>query len=164
MLCSRCGEKNASIHVIEVGSGGPRSLHLCSSCAAEIGLMVGIDADKLEESLRAIIGEESSPEAESGQPAFESCPDCGFSLSGEEGSPALFGCERDFTLFRFPIQSLLHRRHGGKVHKGKRPASDGSAARKQQALRVLEKRLEEAVRAENFELAAEIRDRIRELT
>jgi protein arginine kinase activator len=61
------------------------------------------------------------------------------------------------------MELLLRRIHGGGIHVGKVPARSGAAYRTKQELAQLKSKLQELIRKEEFEEAALIRDRIREL-
>ena len=76
-----------------------------------------------------------------------------------------FGCARDYEIFGEQIEKLLKRIHGAARYAGKKPG--GGAVHppptRDEILRV-RVLLDEAVKAENYEEAARLRDQIRKLT
>jgi protein arginine kinase activator len=63
-----------------------------------------------------------------------------------------------------PLRDLLRRLHGSTHHVGERYAEqDGAPAEARQTTADLREQLRLAVETENFELAAELRDRLRVL-
>ena len=99
------------------------------------------------------------------QPVPE-CPECGMTLS-EFRAKGRFGCPRDYEIFAEHLDPLLERIHDIQPakHEGRLPESSGreEVVEKQQSLADLRKQLDEAVAEENYEKAAELRDKINEI-
>jgi len=73
----------------------------------------------------------------------------------------VLGCPYDYEIFEKPLSNLIENIQNGKtVHCGKVPSRAPADAKKQIELLNLKKQLEEAVKAENYELAAKLRDQI----
>ena len=72
------------------------------------------------------------------------------------------GCPECWRAFETPLRDLLRRLHGSTHHVGER-YGDGQGAAGEPKVEVadLRERLRVAVESENFELAAELRDRLR---
>jgi len=93
------------------------------------------------------------------------CPACGSTLRDFRDSGRL-GCDRCYVSFDTHLRDLLRRLHGSSQHVGERYESPGSAGGgddPRSRLLELRAQLRRAVEGENFELAAELRDRIRVL-
>ena len=90
------------------------------------------------------------------------CPRCGGSLQDFRESGRL-GCPDCYRSFEVPLRDLLRRLHGSTHHMGERYAERGASASDGERQRTTELReqLRLAVETENFELAAELRDRLR---
>lgn len=69
------------------------------------------------------------------------------------------GCASDYALFQDMLEPLLERIHRATEHTGKRPRAGQLRAEIEQ----LRQHLEEAVSTENYEKAAQLRDRIRQM-
>ena len=92
------------------------------------------------------------------------CAACGSTLRDFRESGRL-GCAQCYESFETHLRDLLRRLHGSSQHVGERygpPAGAGSADPRLQLLD-LKEQLRRAVENENFELAAELRDRIKVL-
>jgi protein arginine kinase activator len=90
------------------------------------------------------------------------CPSCGMSLSQFQ-SGGRFGCADDYAAFRERIMPLIEKIHDASQHVGKMPASTDREVAREKSLRQLQAELKRAVEREEYEEAARIRDRIREL-
>lgn len=160
MQCECCQQHEATIHVTQVVNGASRELHLCESCAEESGLNVqGVMA--LPEALFGM----ATPSAEDQESAARSCPAChlrgaDFKKTGRLGCPQ---CYRTFAREMASMLSAMHKgtRHAGKVpgHGATVPLVADHTGRREE----LRRQLDEAVRAEQFEEAARLRDQLKEL-
>lgn len=88
------------------------------------------------------------------------CPKCGLSYEGFQEIGKL-GCSECYRSFRDKLVPLLRRIHGNTRHGGKIPSKAGEDMARAKELERLKRELEEAVRNEEYERAAEIRDRIK---
>ena len=81
-------------------------------------------------------------------------------------SKGRLGCPRDYEVFKAHLNPLLLKIHNATIHKGRIPAyAEGERTRHEQDehLTGLRKKLEEAIRAEAYESAAQLRDQIQHL-
>ena len=91
------------------------------------------------------------------------CQTCGGTWA-EFREKGLLGCPDCYSTFEEQLTPLLSRAHeGGTHHVGRVPKRAGVAAGLHRELSTLRRELEEAIRAEEYERAAAIRDRIRRL-
>src|SRR5690606_12734158 len=88
------------------------------------------------------------------------CPDCGLSYM-EFRKQGRLGCPNDYLVFRDGLIPLLDRIHRGTHHTGKQPTHSCRVEKPDERYR-LRCQLRKAVREEDFEQAATIRDLIRE--
>jgi protein arginine kinase activator len=190
MKCERC-EREATVHELRVANGKKIERHLCDECAREDGIAVpGTPSvpDLIEKVLTPLAGAAAKGEAAKA-PAEPTCPACGTTYSQFRQSGQL-GCAACYEAFESQLGPLLERWHeGGSHHVGKVPkraagttgahanvpaAPGATPARvaesllgneQQRAKKVqsLQKQLDEAVRAEQYERAASLRDEIRRL-
>jgi protein arginine kinase activator len=97
--------------------------------------------------------------------AMIKCPSCGFTYQDFK-KVGRFGCSECYEAFKKQLDPLLKRIHGSNRHVGKVPLTADKTVKETSALQVikgLKMQLEKAVQAEEFEKAAKLRDRIREL-
>lgn len=161
-FCERCKKAQATFHLLNIDrSGGKAERHLCDKCAAEEGLLQSpkttIDLNEVLENF--IAGSKTSASDLSNLV----CEECGISYV-EFRNQGLLGCAHDYQVFKEQIGRLLERTHAGATHHvGKTPRSLGTVHKPQNDLRRLRRQLDEAVAGEDYERAAELRDRIQEL-
>jgi protein arginine kinase activator len=163
MSCDQCHEREAVIHLTQIVNEQVTTLHLCERCAAEKGVESpgGVAKTPLGSFLAAMGNNlpEEVPVARAG----ENCAGCGASLQDFRESGRL-GCPDCYRSFETPLRELLRRLHGSTHHVGERYAErDGGTRDGGQRTAELREQLRLAVETENFELAAELRDRLRVL-
>ena len=162
MSCDQCREREAVIHLTQIVNEQVTTLHLCEKCAAEKGVeSPGAVAKTPLGSFLAAMGKEAeqAPQARSG----EACGRCGGTFQDFRETGRL-GCSDCYRTFEAPLRDLLRRLHGSTHHLGERYAErDPAAAVAREQAVDLREQLRLAVETENFELAAELRDRLRVL-
>ena len=163
MKCDLC-KKPASVHLTDVSNNAKKQLHLCEECAQGQGVTIKSYLNKDPQGAVPALASLSAPEAteEGGAESDLKCPNCGITYRAFRNA-GKFGCPHDYTVFRAPLRGLVEKIHGSTEHQGKVPSRTGEVLARQRELQALRKDLEEAVRSEAYELAAEIRDRINEL-
>jgi len=161
-LCERCKKAQATFHLTNIDRAGAKvERHLCDACAAHEGLLnSGKPTVDLNELLENFI---ASGKGAGADVSHLVCEECGISYV-EFRNQGLLGCAHDYEVFKEPLTRLMERTHGGSAtHVGKTPKSLGVVRKPQLDIRRLKRQLEEAVAGEDYERAAELRDRIREL-
>jgi protein arginine kinase activator len=138
-------------------------MHVCEHCAAEQGIAAHSQMS-INELLSHLLAVQPSDEEMFG-PAEKDlvCPTCGFTLDRlrKEG---MLGCPMDYKVFEQALTPLIERTHNGKsTHCGKVPTKIPKDTRKFVELSQLRQQLEEAVRDEDYELAATLRDKMKKL-
>jgi protein arginine kinase activator len=154
MLCESCGESIASVELKLDGDGMMRKIHLCERCAMEKGIDVP-DLMSVTDILAGLNAFGKTP----AELSSKSCPACGLSLKDLKKGSRL-GCGACYEAFEPELQPILAGIHGSSRHVGKKPRARGEQDGKSDAVNteVLERRLESAVSAENYEEAARLRD------
>jgi protein arginine kinase activator len=162
MLCDNCKEKEAAIHLTQIVDNSVTTVHLCPQCAAEKGVQTGANVAKFPLSdFLASMGKGVAAHLPPGDSA-EACAFCGATLTDFRETGRL-GCPHCYETFETHLRVLLRRIHGSSHHVGEVYLTPGSAAAggKEPGISQLRRQLKAAVDAENFELAAELRDRLR---
>jgi protein arginine kinase activator len=158
MLCDVCGERDAVVKVTQVGEQGKTLVQMCERCAAErnIETTVSLSKNPLGEFLLDLQKQTSPSPADTAR-----CNFCNATLRDFRATGRL-GCARCYTAFEPSLRDLLRRVHGSSKHLGRRYESPDIAMTDEQTeLHELRERLRRAIDAEQFELAAELRDRIK---
>ena len=159
--CDQC-DRPATYHAVEIIKGKKIEKHLCDQHAAEDGLGIKSAHAPINELLTNFVKATGSE-----KPAASldlTCQDCGLSFS-EFRDKSLLGCPGCYAAFEAPLSSLLERAHeGGSHHIGKTPRRSGGAGEQRQLqITRIRKRLDDAVEAEDYELAAQLRDDLSDL-
>jgi len=165
MMCQRCGTRTATVHKVRIENGVTTELHLCEPCARETGeLQVTPFGATFEELMKSFF-DLPFMEMGAGQEAMSRtatrCPNCGLSWSDFKRLGQL-GCSQCYVTFERALRPVLKRLHGATEHTGKRPRERGESLRRRELARLREE-LQEAIASEQYERAAQLRDRIREL-
>ncbi|MFH1421731.1 MAG: UvrB/UvrC motif-containing protein, partial [Planctomycetota bacterium] len=91
-----------------------------------------------------------------------SCPNCGMTFK-EFRESGRFGCCEDYNVFQEPLMKILDRIHGSSKHTGKIPLKVDSNVSRRREIIELKSQLDGAVQREDYELAAKLRDKIKEI-
>ncbi|MDW7673782.1 MAG: UvrB/UvrC motif-containing protein, partial [Bacillota bacterium] len=87
---------------------------------------------------------------------------CGLSYR-EFGHYGKFGCSDCYTAYGDNIRPLFRKIHGSNYHQGKVPQRSGHSLLLKKDVEKLRKELQQLINQEEFEQAAVIRDKIKEL-
>lgn len=162
MLCQKCKEKEANTHVKSVVNGEYTEYMLCSDCAKEMGytnMWSDMHAD-----INSIFGSFFS-NALPARSQTTRCPIC-LSTYHDISQTGQVGCANCYEVFADELMPSIRRIHGNTTHYGKKPAKDTQSAENQDnkevTVAVLKAELEKAISEQNFELAATLRDKIKE--
>ena len=154
--CDRC-DNSATVHVTEILGGEKIEKHLCGQCAASEGLTMKQDLP-----ISQLLEDFVLQSATSKESADLTCEVCGLTLA-EFQENGVLGCRHDYDAFDEPLASLLTRAHQGSEHVGKVPRHVGRDQKRQNTTLRLRAELRGAIAAEDYERAASLRDRIKEL-
>tara|TARA_R110000782_G_scaffold101029_12_gene187598 strand:+ start:2385 stop:2981 length:597 start_codon:yes stop_codon:yes gene_type:complete len=185
MRCERC-EREATIHEVIIHQGKKRERHLCEACANKSGLssdphlpisqlissfMLGPNAPT-----SAGAGETPRPPVATPRPTAR-CAGCGTTYAAFKES-GLLGCPACYDAFAERLGPLIERAHeGGCHHVGKFPRRAlrdcrslgdrervevllGGQREREERLEAIRKALAKAVRDEDYERAAMLRDEL----
>ncbi|MBM4102640.1 MAG: hypothetical protein FJ263_01115 [Planctomycetes bacterium] len=167
MLCQICKDNTATIHLTEIEHGRRTETHLCQQCAQKQGLAVQAQIPLNELLNNLLAAAKSVPDAKDKAVGFSGpdvpCPACGITLR-QFSETSLLGCPNDYQHFHKELLPLIERSHAGhSQHCGKTPSHAGKQQKNEVELANLRRRLEQAVKAEDYETAAQLRDQIRQL-
>jgi len=162
MKCDVCKTKEATVHLTEIINNKVTKLHLCEECAREkshemeehFGL-----ADLLS-GLTELVPPSLSGEKKGAPEVTAKCPSCGFTFQNFRKMGRL-GCSACYKTFEKQLSPLLKKIHGIDTHTGKMPVKKEATRGKADTAGDLKEKLEKAIRLEEFEEAAALRDKIR---
>jgi protein arginine kinase activator len=161
MVCDNCGSGDAVVHLTQIVNNEMSTYHLCEKCAAAKGLETSPESVNIPlTDFLAQMGKTSSDQAVDSDSA---CDFCGLTFADFRETGRL-GCPHCYATFETQLRGLLRRIHGATQHVGKvYLPPDASASDMEKRLEGLRRKLQRAVDAEDFERAAELRDKIRAL-
>ena len=167
MVCDICKQSQATVHLTEIVDEQMSELHLCEGCANQKGAQMESHFGLAD--LLAGLADFGKPPP-GGTAATEettevkTCNGCGMTYEDFKKVGRL-GCSECYVTFKRSLSTLLRRIHGSTNHVGKVPLSlvGTPTAKGRSELQELKRRLQRAVEAEDFEEAARVRDRLREL-
>ncbi len=159
MLCDNCGEKEATFFYTETDKqGNEKKYNLCAKCAEIKGASKKLTPSIAAQLLAGLL-EISTQEEGKGLV----CSVCKLTYNEFRRNGRL-GCAHCYTAFEENLESLLRKIHGTTKHSGKRPGiRDEKRTDLNERILGLKYRLEEAIKKEEYELAAQLRDKIKEL-
>lgn len=165
MLCQDCNQKPATVHVTKIINNEKTERHLCEECAAqEHHLNFGINPDFSLHQFFSNLLNYDQPFNKFNDPYKhkETCTNCGLSYD-QFVRGGKMGCRHCYQTFNTQIDNLLKKIHGTSTHVGKAPERTGEKYRLQRELSKLRQGLSDLIHREEFEKAAEIRDKIKAL-
>lgn len=159
MICDNCKERDAVVHLTRIVDNAVTQLHLCEKCAAAKGVetTVAVAQHPLGDILQAVQQQASTTSEDAA-----ACSFCGATARDFRATGRL-GCPHCYDAMEKSLRELLRRLHGSSRHVGQRYNAPVThvATPKPDSIHDLRDRLQRAVETEQFELAAELRDRIK---
>lgn len=172
MKCDLCNKK-ATVHLTEIVDGQMSEMHLCEECAREKSAQMEQQFG-LADLLAGLSDFGKKVKEEEKETLL--CPECGTSYEDFKKFGRL-GCSACYEAFHDNLSVLLKKIHGSNQHLGKAPvgfkgagvpkksspAAKTPSAIVPDSLENYKHQLHRAIEDEDFELAAKLRDKIREL-
>lgn len=165
MLCQRCNEKEADIHVRQISEDGAEETHaLCRFCAMEMGgaalpkIAIGMALKDLLMSLESIINADEDEEEDENSRLI--CQECGHTYA-EFKKDMILGCVGCYSTFREPLVKFILKIHDWDIASSKKEIPKDIPVWSE--LDDLRLQLSLALDKEEYEQAAVLRDKIKEL-
>lgn len=162
MKCEVCAKREAVVAYTHIVDDLKQTLLLCHECAGEKNIKVQLappvqakDAPVLVKEIKIELAKLAEAEDDGGV----RCPTCETSY-GEFKKRGRLGCPHCYDVFAPQLEGLLKRIHGDNRHRGKGPLAAAQRPPVAEKLEQLREKLAQAVAAEAFEEAAQLRDRI----
>lgn len=163
MLCENCSGREATTHIKKVENGRATQMNLCSECAASLGYgdIFGDFGLSLRDLFSNLFGDSALMLADK----TERCEKCGSSFNDIVKS-GYVGCSECYRKFYDKLLPSVQRIHGKALHSGKKPVNLCKSEEKPTVSSLIERlsaQMDEAVKNQNFEEAAALRDKINSL-
>ncbi|MGN1347200.1 MAG: UvrB/UvrC motif-containing protein [Eubacteriales bacterium] len=182
MLCERCKKNEATFYYHENVNGAEKTYSLCRDCADELekkgefktfggftpdftpfeSLFAHSDPFEQIDNLFGSLFAPANTRQLAEKTGAKKCPLCGMTMSdfAREGKA---GCPTCYETFAEELEPTLGRIHGRTTHSGRSPMKFREKNERKNRIRTLEAEQKEAIKAENYERAAEIRDELKNL-
>jgi protein arginine kinase activator len=154
MKCEICQINDASVHFKQVQEGEARELYVCEQCAAQNGFDPGSPMALTDFLFGVGVQAETVPPDDR-----KKCHSCGMGWK-EFNKKSRLGCQSCYEDFATELAPMIEAMQNGLRHVGKVPA----CAVMDVELESLQAALDRAVGLEDFEEAAILRDRMRDLS
>lgn len=161
-----CKQNPATVKLTKLVKGSVEEIYLCQDCAAKQSpyqKKLHQQPPSLDAILAGILNQQQNEEA--ARPAATSdlsCPTCGLPFDSYR-STLLLGCSDCYDSFEKQLAADLRKFHGSTIHRGRVPDEAPQVFEKHTSPHDLRKRLQDAVKAEDFELAAKLRDELKRI-
>lgn len=158
LMCQLCKQRQATVHFTQIINGQKVEMVVCEQCARENN-EIKININKL---LSSFMGLDVSKGVQQEPIAAVRCSSCGMTIE-EFNKTGMLGCTECYKAFGASIQTLLKRIHGNVKHHGKIPVKMSAKMSEEKNLLQMKEELQKCIREENYEKAAVLRDKIREM-
>lgn len=160
MLCEYCKKNPATTHIKTIINGKLTEYSICAECAQRFGY--GSLLTNLGYNFGGLLGEFFSETDVSGSSDTVRCELCGASFDDIIRTGKV-GCAQCYQTFSDRLIPLIEHIHGNTKHRGKVPGGNMLQSRPKEQLSLMKRELRKAIDTENFEHAADLRDKIKEL-
>jgi len=168
MLCQDCKKREPQVHFTQIINNEKTALSLCKECAAARGFHSPLDnmpfplADILSGLTANLPMQKQIAQEES-----ISCDGCGLTFE-DFTRQGRFGCGECYKAFRNRLEMIMRKIHGSSIHRGKTPLFENSSEETTETFSIkeeerLKEELQKAISSEDFERAAELRDKLKSL-
>ncbi|MEA3507200.1 MAG: UvrB/UvrC motif-containing protein [Elusimicrobiota bacterium] len=161
MLCEKCHKRPATVHIKKIVSGRQTEVNLCQQCASQ-AMSDSVNPFSFKSDFMHDFSDMLAGFSDSGKKEIpkdeKKCPKCGSTYKDFKETGRL-GCEKCYDTFQDKLDTLLRRLQGSIQHAGKTPKGSEKAGQ----IEELKKELQYCISKEEYERAAVIRDKIKEL-
>lgn len=161
MLCQHCQKRPANVHLTQIVNNKKSEVYLCEQCAAEkskAGMDISMNIGDFFTGLMGL--DHPASYTKKIYAETKRCEKCGMSLEDFQSLGKL-GCDNCYKVFADYLRPLIKKIHGNTAHSGKVPARASEEIKTTEEIGILRQQLQDAINKEEYEKAAELRDRIK---
>ncbi len=160
MLCEKCKQQYATVHMQKNINGQITEMHLCQDCASNPEIPISFD-NFFQGFLDSFLNYHMKELTEEGiRTNLQKCNTCGLTYTDFKNTGRL-GCANCYNTFRTELNTIFKSIQASDIHNGKYPQKAGASLNLQRKIDNLKQALNLAIQNEEFEQAARIRDDIR---
>jgi protein arginine kinase activator len=152
----------ATVHLTQIVNSNKVEIYLCEHCAREKGSLGIGSSTHLNEFLSGLMGLCDSGPYVMRESNPLRCDKCGMSYE-EFQKIGKLGCNSCYEAFEEKLKPIVKRLHGSAEHTGKIPGKTSEIVAVSKEIAKLKEQLNKSILSENYEKAAEYRDKIRAL-
>lgn len=163
MKCQKCNKNEATAHYTQIINGKKTEYFLCAECAGSSQELESFNLsfeNEFDNFLSGFFGGSYMPQQQVLSSAPGVCSNCKMTFD-EFLKGGRLGCSECYETFASRLLKPLKQIHGSHQHTGKVPERMGGELKKTRKIQKLEAELNQAVSEQNFEKAAELRDKIK---
>ena len=161
ILCDVCKENIATVHYTEIVDNKLKKMDLCEECAKQKNIGINVQFS-VADILKGLTESHIAKKEESGK----KCPLCGLTF-GKFRKTGKLGCGQCYEVFAEELLPIIGDIHKNAQHVGTKPSKSRSrktaSAKLKGQLDDLNSQLENAIKNEEYEEAAVLRDEIKSL-
>lgn len=162
MLCQICQKRVANTHFTQTINNKKVEMYLCEQCSKEKGkLNFGFPLG-INDFFSGFMNLGQTDSLNKTQMEKAACKKCGTSFEEFKKSGKL-GCRSCYDTFSDKLAPLIKRIHGNAAHNGKVPHKLSETIRTSREIEKLKIELNKAIQREEYEKAAQLRDRIKSI-
>jgi len=160
MLCDICHKNIATVHLTEIVNEKVEEMHICQKCAKD-------KTEEIKEQLNIsdFLGGLAEIGGAKSEKSALKCSSCGLTYDDFRKKGKL-GCQECYATFRDNLLPLLKKIHGSIQHNGKAPfilKREAGEIHLDKKVKELRNRLEDAIKKEEYEEAARLRDQLKKI-
>jgi len=156
MLCEKCNQNLATSVLTKTINGSSTTTHICAECAFKYGYSNLFGNFSLNH-----FANEEQPIPKP-QEKTKRCEKCNSSFD-EILVKGKIGCSECYAYFKSELTPTIENIHGKAYHVGKKPNRYNEINNPVDLMEELKQRLDEAIKTQEFETAAVIRDEIKKI-
>ncbi len=157
MLCQNCNKRQANTHIKKIVNNKLEEKYLCNECAENMGYKGFLSGFAGDFNSFFGLGDMKILSNETVR-----CECCGSSYD-EIARTGKVGCANCYKVFNKKITPSIIRIHGNTTHTGKITSSVSPSIKAKNTIEQLKKELSRAIEEQEFEKAAELRDKIKSM-
>lgn len=162
MKCQNCGKRNAVVDYTQIIDGNKLHLHLCEKCASEMKLNIDFAFD-IDDVFSTFFNGIPNMRVSNKLDTIK-CKNCNSTYDDFKNSGKL-GCPKCYETFDEELDNVLKRLHGNNRHvkNDRKVELKERYIKKEDEITNLKEELKICIEKEEYEKAAKIRDKIKEL-
>lgn len=166
MICEKCNEREATVKLVKVVEGKKEIHMLCEECVNSFGDIVlteeidDIDNFDFNKILSGLVEYLNKSNDKKELEIDSICEECGTTYE-ELKEFGVIGCSKCYETFELGLILMVNKYHGSSYHMGNKKFA--YITRVNNSLESLQQELDDAIKFEEYEKAAVLRDKIKKL-